>query len=111
MSVGEQMKIRAQWTAPNPAKYTHFWLHGTSNFTLNDVFDETLSRAQSSDVSGQYALPGPRSAGSKKTIVALMTARKAGNSTIEIRVWGSGYFDSAPPSDAGSVSCSVAVGP
>jgi hypothetical protein len=111
MSVGQQMKIGVRWTAPDPAKYTHLWLHGAGNFTVNEVFDETLSRAQPSDVSGQYDLPGPRSAGANKTIVGLMTARKASSNTIDIRVWGSGNFDSAPPSDAASVSCSSAVGP
>jgi hypothetical protein len=111
MSVGDQMKIRAQWTAPDPAKYTHLGLHGASNFTINEVSDETLSRAQSSDVSGQYVLMGPRSSGTTKTIVVLMTARRAGNNSIVMSVWGSGDFDSAPPSNAASARCSAAIYP
>jgi hypothetical protein len=111
MFIGDQMKIRAKWTAAAKGKYTVFWLDGADNFTVNNIFDETLSTAQSNDISGEYDLPGPTSAGQTKTIVALITANKAGNNTINISVWSSNGFDSGPPDNAASLSCSVAINP
>jgi hypothetical protein len=58
---------------------------------------ETLSHAQSNDVSGGYDLPGPTASGQTKTIVAIISANKAGNNTINVSVWGSGDFNSGPP--------------
>jgi hypothetical protein len=111
MSVGEQAAIRSRWRAPKIAKYTVVWLHGVKNFTVNNVFDEHLSHAQPSDVSEEYDLPGPQSTRTNKAVVAIITAHKAGSNTIKIRVWGSGNFDSAPPSNAASLSCSVVINP
>jgi hypothetical protein len=112
IAVGEQFKLRAQWTAANAARNTLLRLEGGSNFRVNKVFDETMSRAQPNAVSGEYDLPGPRKAGSKKTIVVLISAKRAGDhNTIEMRVWGSGNVISAAPGDAASISCAVAISP
>lgn len=111
MSVGDQMKIRARWKASAAGKYTLFWLDGADNFTINNIFDDTLSTAQSNDVSGEYDLPGPSGKGVVKTVVALITANKPGNNTVNISMWASHDFNSAPPSDAASLSCSVAINP
>lgn len=107
--VGDQIGIRAQWTAPKIARYTLVRLEGVGSFTVNRIVDETQSRAKSTPVSGEYDLPGPQSAGTKKTIVALIAANKVQNKTITLTVWGSGDVVSAAPSDAASVKCAVAV--
>lgn len=110
--LGAQLRIRAQWTAPKISTYTLVRLDGAGNFRINDVFDETLSRAESNGVSGEYHLPGPRKVETKKTIVAVITADRAEkHNTINVSVWGSGNVLSAPPSDAASISCAVAVNP
>lgn len=111
MSVGNQMKVRAQWTASAKGKFTLFWLDGADNFTINNIFDETLNNAKSNDISGEYDLPGPQAAGDKKTIVALVTANKPGNNTINLSVWSSDDFNSAPPDNVTTVSCVVAINP
>ena len=111
-SVGHQIKIRAEWTAPKIARYTLVRLDGVSNFNVDEIFDENLSHAQSGGVTGEYDLPGPQSARTKKTIVALISANKAETrNVIKISVWESGDLISALPSDAASVSCSVVVNP
>jgi hypothetical protein len=110
LAVGHQMKIRVRWTAPKIAKYTLVRLDGARDFTVNSVDDEAMSRGQPNGVNGEYDLPGPRSAKTAKTIVAVIGAARAGDhNTIKLSVWGSGDALSAPPSDVASVSCSVAV--
>ena len=108
--LGDQLRIRVQWTAPKIAKYTLLRLEGAGDFTIKQIVDETRSHAWPNGVGGEYDLPGPRSAGSKKTIVALLAANKSpSHNTIEISVWGSGDAVSARPDNAASVACAVAV--
>jgi hypothetical protein len=106
---GDQMRIRAQWTAPKIARYTLVRLEGVGRFTIKSVVDETQSRGRPNGVSGEYDLPGPQSPATKKTIVAVIAANKASNTTITTRVWGSGNAVSTPPGNAASVSCAVVV--
>lgn len=110
LSVGDQMTTRIKWTAPGSAKYTLLWLDGADNFTINNIFDETLSHAKSNDISGEYDLPGPRK-GQTKTIAAVITANKPGNNTVNITVWGSNEFNAAPPDSSSPLSCDVAINP
>jgi len=109
--LGDQLRIRAQWTAPKIGRYTLVRLDVAGNFTVNKVFDEALSHAQPNGVPGEYDLPGPRSAKTKKSILALITARRPGTSTITTRIWGSGDAVSAPPDNAASFRCIVAIQP
>lgn len=110
IGVGAQITIRTQWTAPRIARYTLVRLDGVGDFTIKEIVDETRSHARPNGVGGEYDLPGPQSAGSKKTIMALMAANRApSHNTIEIRVWGSGDAVSPPPDNAASVGCAIAV--
>jgi hypothetical protein len=109
--VGDELRVRVQWTATKVAKYTLVRLDGVGNFRVNGVFDETLSRAKSNGVSDEYDLPGPATPRATKRVVAVITARKAGNSTMIVSVWGSGNLISEPPNDVASISCAVAVNP
>src|SRR5437870_3211410 len=91
IGVGDQIKIRTHWTAPRIARYTLVRLEGAGDFTVKQIVDETRAHARPNGAPSEYDLPGPRSAGSKKTIVALLAANKApSHNTIEISVWGSG---------------------
>lgn len=109
LAVGDHMTMRAQWTAPKSAKYTYVLLD-QGNFTKNSLFDETLNSAADVPISNEWALPGPR-AGQTKTIVAELTANKAGNSTLMLQIWGSDDTTSAPPTNAQVASCDVAINP
>ncbi len=111
ISVGDQMRIRARWTAPKIARYTLIRLEGVPSFSIERVVDETRSRGRSNGVGGEYDLPGPQSPGTEKAIVALFAATTAADNAITLRVWGSGNAVSPPPDNAASVSCAVAVDP
>jgi hypothetical protein len=111
VALRDQMRIRAEWTAPKIARYTLIRLEGVRRFTIKSVVDETKSDARPNGVSGEYDLPGPQSPGTKKTIVALIVANKGSKNTITTRVWGSGNAVSTPPDNAASVRCAVAVTP